>query len=97
MSASKTPSKVRRAYKFIEAHSDEYSISAMCRVLGVARAGYYAWLSNPISDRTQEDVRLLRLIRASFSASMASTALPASCKTCESAERRAVSIKWRDS
>jgi len=69
MSASKTPSKVRRAYKFIEAHSDEYSISAMCRVLGVARAGYYAWLSNPISDRTQEDVRLLRLIRASFSAS----------------------------
>lgn len=69
MSANKRPSKVRREYKFIEAHSDEYSISAMCRVLGVARAGYYAWLSDPISDRTQEDVRLLRLIRASFMAS----------------------------
>lgn len=69
MPGNKAPTKVRQAYKFIEAHSGEFSISTMCRVLGVARAGYYAWLSDPVSDRAQEDVRLLRLIRASFTAS----------------------------
>jgi putative transposase len=41
----------------------------MCRVLNVAPAGYYAWLKQPLSNRAQEDVRLLRLIRASFVAS----------------------------
>ena len=41
----------------------------MCRLLGVARAGYYAWLDHPISDRAQEDARLLQLARASFIAS----------------------------
>lgn len=41
----------------------------MCRLLGVARAGYYAWLNHPMSDRALEDARLLRLIRASFTAS----------------------------
>lgn len=69
MSAHKTPSKARQAYKFIEAHRNEFSIQVMCRLLGVARAGYYAWLDHPISDRAQEDARLLRLIRASFTAS----------------------------
>ena len=41
----------------------------MCRVLGVAPSGYYEWLTHPISNRAQEDARLLRLIRASFTAS----------------------------
>ena len=41
----------------------------MCRVLGVAPSGYYAWLKQPLSNRTREDARLLRLIRASFVAS----------------------------
>jgi putative transposase len=35
----------------------------------VARSGYYAWLQTPVSNRAQEDARLLRLIRASFAAS----------------------------
>src|SRR5688572_5396040 len=41
----------------------------MCRVLGVAPSGYYEWLQQPISNRAQEDARLVRLIRASFIAS----------------------------
>ena len=41
----------------------------MCRVLGVAPSGYYEWLAHPMSNRAQEDARLLRLIRASFTAS----------------------------
>jgi len=69
MSGNKKPSRTREAYKFIEAHSNEFSVNAMCQVLGIARAGYYAWLNHPISDRAQEDARLLKLIRASFIAS----------------------------
>ena len=41
----------------------------MCRILGVAPSGYYEWILQPISNRGQEDARLLRLIRASFIAS----------------------------
>jgi putative transposase len=41
----------------------------MCRVLDVARAGYYAWLREPQSRRAQGDARLLGLIQASYKAS----------------------------
>jgi putative transposase len=41
----------------------------MCRVLQVTRAGFYAWLHKPLSDRAIEDERLLGLIRASYAAS----------------------------
>lgn len=41
----------------------------MCRVLQVTRAGFYAWLHKPLSDRAIEDERLLDLIRASYAAS----------------------------
>jgi putative transposase len=41
----------------------------MCRVLEVAPSGYYDWLKQPVSKRAQEVARLLRLIRASFTAS----------------------------
>jgi putative transposase len=69
MSVDKARSKARRAYKSIEMHRDEFRIKVMCRLLGIARAGYYAWLDHPVSDRAQEDARLLRLISASFTAS----------------------------
>lgn len=69
MSGKKGASKTRRAYKFIEAHSAEFSVKTMCELLGVARAGYYAWLNHPVSERAEEDARLLQLIRASFIAS----------------------------
>jgi putative transposase len=41
----------------------------MCRVLKVTRSGYYAWLREPVSNRARDDARLLRLIRASVTAS----------------------------
>lgn len=61
--------KVRRVYEFIKENRDHYDTKMMCRVLEVTRSGYYAWLREPISRRAQEDIRLLRLIRASFVAS----------------------------
>jgi len=69
MSATRAAGRVRELYKFIEQHQKEYGIQAMCRVLGVARSGYYEWLREPVSKRGQEDARLLRLIRASFKGS----------------------------
>jgi putative transposase len=69
MSTRSSVGRVRSAYEFIKVHRSRYSVQAMCRVLGVAPSGYYEWLQQPISNRAQEDERLLRLIRASFTAS----------------------------
>lgn len=41
----------------------------MCRILEVAASGFYAWICKPISDRTIEDERLLKVIRESYEAS----------------------------
>jgi len=60
---------VRRIYEFIKSNQHKYDTRMMCRLMGVARSGYYAWLKKPESDRAIEDKRLLRLIRASFAAS----------------------------
>jgi putative transposase len=38
-------------------------------MLEVARSGFYAWIHKPVSDRTMEDQRLLKLIRDSYQAS----------------------------
>jgi putative transposase len=69
MSTKRSASRVRETYKFIEVNQKQHRVEVMCRVLGVARSGYYAWLQEPVSKRGQEDARLLRLIRASFYAS----------------------------
>lgn len=50
-------------------HRHLFRLKTMCRVLKVARAGYYKWLHKPLSDRALEDRRLLGLIRASYEAS----------------------------
>ncbi len=66
---SRSDRSVRRKYEFIKANQKKFDTRMMCRLLGVARSGYYAWLRKPNSDRELEDKRLLRLIRASFAAS----------------------------
>lgn len=69
MSNHTSTKRVRTIYEFIKAHRHQYSVQMMCRTLEVAPSGYYAWLLQPVSNRDQEDARLLRLIRASFVAS----------------------------
>ena len=68
--------RVRATYTFIQAQRDQYPVQAMCRLLEVAPSGYYEWLQQPISNRAQEDARLLRLIRASFTASQGISGAP---------------------
>jgi len=63
------PGRVRTTYEFIKAHRERFSVQMLCRVLEVAQSGYYEWLHQPLSNRAIEDARLLRLIRASFTAS----------------------------
>lgn len=60
---------VRKTYEFIKRHQRQFPVEVLCRVLRVAPSGYYAWLKKPVSNRGLEDARLLRLIRASYTAS----------------------------
>jgi putative transposase len=56
-------------YQFINEHRQQWSIQMMCRMLEVARSGFYQWLHKPLSDRAIEDQRLLALIKDSYDAS----------------------------
>ena len=47
-------------------HVHEFRLQAMCRVFGVHRSGYYAWLRRPLSVRAREDERLLGLVKQSW-------------------------------
>ncbi len=56
-------------YACIAQHRDSYPLTLMCRVLAVARSGFYAWCRRPPSARTQSDARLRVEIRAIHAAS----------------------------
>ena len=40
-----------------------FPIAAMARVLGVSKAGYYAWLQRPASAHAVADAALLKRVR----------------------------------
>jgi putative transposase len=50
-------------YRLIDAEKAHHQVSRLCRVLGVARAGYYAWASWPPSARAVADAALIKQIR----------------------------------
>jgi putative transposase len=58
-------------YACIAQQRDSYPVTLMCRVLAVARAGFYAWLRRPPSARAHADARLGLAIRAIHAASRA--------------------------
>lgn len=60
---------MKAKYAFMRMHALEFRLCAMCRVLGVHRSGYYAWLRAPTSPRHREDQRLLGLAKHHWLAS----------------------------
>lgn len=56
-------------YAVIAAHVQLFSVAFMCRVLGIAPSGYYAWLQRSPSKKSTQDAVLLTHVRASFRAS----------------------------
>ena len=52
-------------FALVDAEKADYSVAAMCRVLDVSRAGFYAWRRRPESAHTVEDQRLRVLVRES--------------------------------
>ncbi len=50
-------------FGFVLAKKAEHSITLMCRVLGVSRSGYHAWVGRPPSVRAVDDARLTARIR----------------------------------
>ena len=37
-------------FRLIDAKKAQHPVSLLCKVLGVSRAGYYAWSKRPVSD-----------------------------------------------
>jgi transposase InsO family protein len=66
-------------YAFIRAHQDEHPIRRLCQVLGVAKAGYYAWQRRQQqgpSPRRQAETALTSAIRQVHAASGATYGSP---------------------
>lgn len=76
MSTRPTVGRVRKLYEFIKAHRHQHRVQACVVFSGVASSGYHAWFAQPVSDHGQEDARLLRLIRASFTTSQGIYGVP---------------------
>jgi putative transposase len=53
----------------MKAHVGDYPVSLMCRLFGVSRSGYYAWLKRKPSSRAVENARLAIAIQAAHTRS----------------------------
>jgi len=49
-------------FRLIDAKKSQHAVSLLCSVLGVSRAGYYAWKDRPASARERRDAELVELI-----------------------------------
>jgi putative transposase len=60
----------------VKAHQADFSVKALCRVLGVSTSGFYAWCSREPSARTRQDEALTQQIRAVHEASRGTYGVP---------------------
>ncbi len=56
-------------FEFIRLHRKEYKLTRMCEAFEVSKSGYYDWLERPKSQRSQDNERLTKKIRAFHDAS----------------------------
>ncbi len=64
------------SFRLIEAEKAQHSVSRLCTVLGVTRAGYYAWRRRGPSRRRLGDARLARLIVTIYDGSLQTYGAP---------------------
>jgi hypothetical protein len=55
--------RVSMRYSFIHAEKAQYPVAVLCRVMDVARSGFYAWCQRPFSPRAQQNQSLLAQIQ----------------------------------
>lgn len=63
-------------FRLIDQEKAHHAVSLLCRVLGVSRAGFYAWRSRPLSARAVVDQQLIEQIRAIHARSRATYGAP---------------------
>ena len=63
-------------FRLIDAKRAQHPVSLLCSVLGVSRAGYYAWKDRPASARAHRDGELLEAIAAIHGESKATYGWP---------------------
>ena len=65
-----------RVFRFMSAHQATFPVLVMARVLGVSKAGFYAWLQRPPSPHAQADAVLLQRIRTIHASSRQTYGVP---------------------
>ena len=55
-------------YRFIQVEKATYPVEVLCRVLDVARSGFYAWCRRPLGTRAQQNQGLVTQIRTCYHA-----------------------------
>lgn len=63
----------------MRAHVLLFPVKAMCRVLGVARSGFYAWCSRKPSERHQQQANLDRQVTQAYNARKGRSGAPRLC------------------
>jgi putative transposase len=57
---------MRVKYQFVAAQASQYPVTLLCRVLGLARSGYYAWRVGSVSAHQERDQQLTAQIQTIF-------------------------------
>jgi hypothetical protein len=52
---------------FIKDNRKEFGIGLSCKILGISRSGYHRWLNRQVSQRKNEELKLLELIEYYYS------------------------------
>jgi hypothetical protein len=69
-------------FRLIDQEKAHHPVSLLCRVLGVSRAGFYAWQSRPLSARAVADQALTEQSARSTPAAAPPTARPGFTLSC---------------
>ena len=74
-------------YAFIQMQAEQFPVKALCRVLEVARSGYYAWRSRSPSQRLQQQAELDREVAQAYAARKGRSGAPRLCHDLRDAGR----------